>query len=37
MASGASADGIAKGIGAVKAALFLLLIEALIWLSGLLP
>ena len=33
MASGASADGIARGIGAVKAALFLLLIEALVWLS----
>jgi hypothetical protein len=33
MASGASADGIARGIGAVKAALFLLLIEALVWLG----
>ena len=33
MASDASADGIARGIGAVKAALFLLLIEALVWLS----
>lgn len=33
MASGASADGIARGIGAVKAGLFLLLIEALVWLS----
>ena len=30
---GASADGIARGIGAVKAALFLLLIEVLVWLS----
>lgn len=33
MASGASQDGIARGIGAVKAALFLMLIEALVWLS----
>jgi hypothetical protein len=33
MASGANADGIARGIGAVKAGLFLLLIEALVWLS----
>ena len=33
MASGASQDGIARGIGAVKAGLFLILIEALVWLS----
>lgn len=33
MLSGASADEIARGIGAVKAGLFLLLIEALVWLS----
>jgi hypothetical protein len=33
MASGARADGIARGIGAVKALLFLVLIEVLTWLS----
>jgi hypothetical protein len=33
MASGAGADGIARGIGAVKALLFLVLIEMLVWLS----
>lgn len=33
MMSGVKADEIARGIGAVKAALFLLLIEALVWLS----
>jgi hypothetical protein len=33
MMSGAGADEIARGIGAVKAGLFLLLIEALVWLS----
>jgi hypothetical protein len=33
MLSGVKADEIARGIGAVKAALFLLLIEALVWLS----
>jgi hypothetical protein len=33
MASGAGADGIARGIGAVKALLFLVLIEMLTWLS----
>ena len=33
MASGAATDGIARGIGAVKALLFLALIEVLVWLS----
>jgi hypothetical protein len=33
MMSGGNADEIARGIGAVKAALFLMLIEALVWLS----
>ena len=33
MASGANTDGIARGIGAVKAMLFLTLIEVLVWLS----
>jgi hypothetical protein len=33
MMSGVKADEIARGIGAVKAALFLMLIEALVWLS----
>jgi hypothetical protein len=33
MLSGVKADEVARGIGAVKAALFLLLIEALVWLS----
>lgn len=33
MASGAGQDGIARGIGAVKALLFLVLIEVLVWLS----
>lgn len=33
MLSGVKADEIARGIGAVKAALFLMLIEALVWLS----
>jgi hypothetical protein len=33
MMSGVSPDEIARGIGAVKAGLFLLLIEALVWLS----
>jgi hypothetical protein len=33
MASGAGADGIARGVGAVKALLFLVLIEVLTWLS----
>lgn len=33
MMSGVKADEIARGIGAVKAALFLVLIEALVWLS----
>ena len=33
MLSGAKADEIARGIGTVKAGLFLMLIEALVWLS----
>lgn len=33
MASGSQADSIARGIGAVKAALFLALVEVLVWLS----
>ena len=33
MASGTSADEIARGIGAVKAGLFLILLECLVWLS----
>jgi hypothetical protein len=33
MASGAQPNGIARGIGAVKAAMFLVLLEALVWLS----
>jgi hypothetical protein len=33
MASGAGQDGIARGIGAIKALLFLVLIEVLVWLS----
>ena len=33
MASGASSAGVARGIGAVKALLFLILVECLVWLS----